>query len=85
MKRRYLRALDRILRYRYATVAVMGVLLLFTVSLVPGLGGEFMPELEEGNLWIRATLPRTVSLEEAARMAPRLRGGRSRRSPRSRA
>ena len=32
-----------------------------------------MPPLEEGNLWIRALLPRTVTLEEAARMAPRLR------------
>ncbi len=73
MKRRYLRALDRVLRLRYMTVAVMGGLLLFTITLVPGLGGEFMPELEEGNLWIRAIMPRTVSLEEAARMAPKLR------------
>jgi cobalt-zinc-cadmium resistance protein CzcA len=32
-----------------------------------------MPPLEEGNLWIRALLPRTVSLEDAARFAPRLR------------
>ena len=32
-----------------------------------------MPPLEEGNLWIRALLPRTVTLGEAARMAPRLR------------
>ncbi len=32
-----------------------------------------MPELEEGNLWIRALMPRTVSREEAARVAPRLR------------
>jgi cobalt-zinc-cadmium resistance protein CzcA len=32
-----------------------------------------MPQLEEGNLWIRALLPRTVTLNEAARMAPRLR------------
>ena len=32
-----------------------------------------MPPLEEGNLWIRALLPRTVTLQEAARMAPRLR------------
>ena len=51
----------------------MGGLLAFTIALVPGLGGEFMPELEEGNLWIRALMPRTVSREEAARMAPRLR------------
>ena len=32
-----------------------------------------MPQLEEGNLWIRALMPRTVSFEDAARMAPRLR------------
>ena len=51
----------------------MGGLLAYTISLLPGLGAEFMPELEEGNLWIRALMPRTVSREEAARMAPRLR------------
>src|SRR5262249_58690552 len=53
-------------------IAVMG-LLAYTATLIPGLGADFMPELEEGNLWIRALLPRTVSREEAARMAPRLR------------
>ena len=73
MKRRYLRALNRVLNYRWLTLGVMLGLLLFTATLVPGLGGEFMPQLEEGNLWIRALLPRTVSLEDAARMAPRLR------------
>ncbi len=51
----------------------MGGLLAFTIFLIPTLGGEFMPPLEEGNLWIRAILPRTVTLQEAARMAPRLR------------
>ena len=51
----------------------MGSLLAFTIWLIPQLGGEFMPPLEEGNLWIRALLPRTVTLQEAARMAPRLR------------
>ena len=51
----------------------MGGLLAFTLSLVPSLGGEFMPQLEEGNLWIRAIMPRTTSLAESARIAPRLR------------
>jgi cobalt-zinc-cadmium resistance protein CzcA len=73
MKRGYLRQLNRLLNHRPLTLLVMAGLLAFTVTLVPGLGGEFMPQLEEGNLWIRALLPRTVSLEEAARMAPRLR------------
>src|SRR4029079_15425935 len=27
------------------------------------LGSEFLPTLEEGNLWIRATMPPTISLE----------------------
>jgi cobalt-zinc-cadmium resistance protein CzcA len=33
------------------------------------LGGEFMPPLEEGNLWIRATLPQDASYETGAKMA----------------
>jgi heavy metal efflux system protein len=73
MKLRYLVMLDKILRHRYLLLAIMGSLLAFTVWLIPKLGGEFMPPLEEGNLWIRALLPRTVTLQEAARMAPRLR------------
>jgi heavy metal efflux system protein len=73
MKRGYLKALNRYLNYRWITLGVMVGLLAFTFTLVPGLGGEFMPPLEEGNLWIRALLPRTVSLEAAERMAPRLR------------
>ena len=73
MKWVYSRALNHVLRFRAATLLAMGGLLAFTIALLPGLGGEFMPELEEGNLWIRALMPRTVSREEAARMAPRLR------------
>jgi heavy metal efflux system protein len=32
--------------------------------LIPRLGGEFLPALEEGNFWIRASMPTTMSLEE---------------------
>ncbi|MGP0067585.1 MAG: efflux RND transporter permease subunit [Isosphaeraceae bacterium] len=73
MKLRYLIMLNRVLRFRYLLLTAMGSLLIFTITLIPKLGGEFMPPLEEGNLWIRALLPRTVTLYEAARMAPRLR------------
>lgn len=69
----YGRTLRWALRFRFVTIAACGGLLLFTIAMIPSLGAEFMPELEEGNLWIRALLPRTVSREEAARMAPRLR------------
>ncbi|TMA26044.1 MAG: efflux RND transporter permease subunit, partial [Deltaproteobacteria bacterium] len=37
------------------------------IALFPLLGREFMPKLEEGNFWIRATLPQSISLEESAK------------------
>jgi cobalt-zinc-cadmium resistance protein CzcA len=68
LKRSYLRQLERCLNHRVLTLTIFGVLILATaVFAVPRLGGEFMPELEEGNLWIRGTFPLNVSLEEVAR------------------
>jgi cobalt-zinc-cadmium resistance protein CzcA len=37
------------------------------------LGGEFMPKLEEGNLWIRATLPMSISLSQSSQYVGRMR------------
>jgi len=37
------------------------------------LGTEFLPQLNEGNLWIRATLPMSVSLQESTRLANEMR------------
>ncbi|HEY7843971.1 MAG TPA: efflux RND transporter permease subunit, partial [Bradyrhizobium sp.] len=39
-------------------------LVVMTMVFVRFLGLEFLPKLEEGNLWIRATLPPTISLQE---------------------
>jgi cobalt-zinc-cadmium resistance protein CzcA len=44
-----------------------------TLLLVPTIGGEFMPHLDEGALWVRATMPYTISFEEASRIAPEIR------------
>ena len=38
--------------------------------LIPFLGTEFMPSVEEGSIWIRATMPISISIEEAHRIAP---------------
>src|SRR6516225_8401013 len=37
------------------------------------IGGEFMPHLDEGALWVRATMPYTISFEEASKIAPQIR------------
>jgi len=56
-------------------IVAIGVvaLLLATGVMARSLGLEFMPKLEEGNLWIRGTMPSTISLEEGNRYANRMR------------
>ena len=49
------------------------VLLGITLALLPWMGGEFMPKLEEGNLWVRATLPQDVSFETSSKLADQIR------------
>jgi len=60
---------------RHARVAAPVALLpiVATVVLFPLLGREFMPKLEEGNFWIRATLPMSISLEQSAKYVGRMR------------
>jgi heavy metal efflux system protein len=67
LKAGYLWQLRYCLDYQWASLGVFGLLVLLTaVVALPRLGHEFMPELEEGNLWIRGTFPINISLDEAA-------------------
>ena len=45
---------------------VFGALAVATAFAIPFLSREFMPELEEGNVYIRGTFPVSISLAEAA-------------------
>jgi len=49
------------------------VLLLSSFLALNFLGSEFLPHLEEGNLWIRATMPPAISLEESDSYVNRMR------------
>jgi len=64
LHRIYIPVLRRSLASRRVVLVGAGVLILMTVIGVRLLGLEFLPKLEEGNLWIRATLPPTISLQE---------------------
>ena len=75
---RWLRAIyEPVLRWalsRRGLVVTVGVAFLVLVGmLIPRLGGEFLPILEEGNLWIRATMPPTISLEAGVPVVSRIR------------
>lgn len=55
----------RILRRPGLTLFAIGLTMVAGLSFFPYLGGEFLPKLEEGNIWARATLPLTTSLSNA--------------------
>jgi heavy metal efflux system protein len=65
LRKIYTPALHAALRFRYATLAIAAALLIIAGFALPNLGLEFLPKLEEGNFWIRATLPPSISLETA--------------------
>ncbi len=48
---------------RILTMGMLLLMLIFAGMAVRSLGMEFLPKLEEGNLWIRATMPTSLSLE----------------------
>lgn len=56
-----------------ATVLLGALFLVLSVALFARTGSEFLPTLEEGNLWIRATLPPTISLEAGMPVVDRMR------------
>ncbi len=65
----YQRQLRRCMKHRWLTLLTLAGVLAATATALPFLGREFMPELEEGNLWIRGTCPLNSSLDETVRRA----------------
>jgi len=73
IRQKYASGLDRSLQRPKTTILVAVVIFALTLLLIPFIGGEFMPHLDEGALWIRATMPYTISYEEAAKFSPQVR------------
>ena len=73
IKSAYGKGLDSCIAHPWWTTAVATILLLGSLLLLPFIGGEFMPHLDEGALWVRATMPYTISFDESAKITPRIR------------
>ena len=58
---------------RVLTIGTLVVLLIFAGMAGGSLGLEFLPKLEEGNLWVRATMPTSISLEVSNSYVNRMR------------
>ncbi len=61
------------LRNRAVTVTLCLLVFGASLLLIPSIGGEFMPHLDEGALWVRATTPYTISFDEASKLSPQIR------------
>ena len=64
---------DQALRHPKLAVALRCIPVFACVALFPLLGREFMPKLEEGNFWVRATFPVSISLDQTRQYVPRIR------------
>lgn len=69
----YARHLEWSLAHRAVTIWTSVGLFAVSMAMAWGIGGEFMPTLDEGALWVRATLPYTISLEESSKLVPQIR------------
>src|SRR6266699_120681 len=68
LNRAYSPLLRVILARPILTVTLALIAVGLTVGLIPFMGGEFMPKLEEGNLWVRATMPKTIAYSQATQL-----------------
>ncbi|MHB8666785.1 MAG: efflux RND transporter permease subunit [Burkholderiales bacterium] len=73
IKAAYTRGLDVSFAHPWGTTLVSAIVLAGSLLLVPRIGAEFMPHLDEGALWVRATMPYTISFDESAKITPRIR------------
>ena len=73
MRQHYDRALHGALRFSKLTWLIALASLVAAVLLFRLVGGEFMPALEEGNLWIRATMQQDISFQQSEKLTDDIR------------
>jgi len=73
LTRAYRWTLERSLRRPVLVVGASLAALAMAFALAPALGTEFLPELNEGTLWVNLTLPPSVSVSEASKIIAHVR------------
>ncbi|WP_031437328.1 efflux RND transporter permease subunit [Methylobacter tundripaludum] len=74
MERHYRSALESVLRHPRRLFIGAGLTLALSLGSTSLIGTEFMPKLDEGNIWLTITLPTPVSLAKAKVLEQDIRG-----------
>jgi heavy metal efflux system protein len=73
LRRFYHNLFVRVLRWPRLTLAIIVAIVIAGLSFFPRLGGEFLPKLEEGNIWAHAIMPSTINLPKGAKLVSAMR------------
>ncbi len=73
LNRLYRPALDAVLGHRKESLAVAALSLAVAGFVAVKTGSEFLPKLDEGSLWVRVTMPGSISPSEAAKLTAHVR------------
>lgn len=68
----YLRTLDLALKFKVVTIGVACLAFAIAISLIPLLGSEFVPQLDEGDMIIETRNIPSISLPEALKVSSRI-------------
>ncbi len=63
----------KIIRWPKLTLVVISAIVVAGLWQFQSLGGEFLPKLEEGNIWAHAIMPSTIALPQGARLVSQMR------------
>ncbi len=74
LQRRFAPMLEWVLRHSRATLWGAAVALLLTLGIATQLGTEFLPALDEGNIWLTVTMPVGIALDQAKQVERKVRG-----------
>lgn len=73
LEKRYEKTLDFCLRFHKQTVIIASAIIVLMIGFGAKLGTEFLPELDEGSIFMRSFLPAGVTIQENAKIAPKIR------------
>src|SRR5699024_9204420 len=73
LEKTYAKVLDKLLNHYKKTVFIGFGLVLVLIGFSFKLGTEFLPELDEGSIFLRGNFPSGITIQENAKYAPKIR------------